>query len=499
MQLAGWDAFNADQLKTFLRLSSRLSPTHRAELANQGSSPSWPAPAEPTFHQRYGHGFLDAYHAVKIAYKRGRWAIRAIPIKYQEDNTTSVLIQAADPAPAGIFWSLQQREDPLGSYWAHLRVDHYDHCEIRFEDLLQAGPHLIVGDFDGDGKDEIALQIIWQGFPSRFFNVKKHQQDGRWTTLGQSPNIPGAALGWPKDIPVSQAFAAIVDDSGREAVIVRQEGAINVACYDSRSDRWTFPLPRNYTPAISSARMTAALLPVMYTGELLHVAKFLSFQNPRRDALLVIGGLSRSLWLSSGQGFAHGLTASILEYDRGNQTYTNIPLDNLGNTHVILTEYVPGNLRDIVIADVDGDGDPEVIIQIDVNTLCLFDIHRPAGERTSYGYQIEISQVNLEGKISPLRHGDVDGNGREELAYLSESADGNLVRFLSWNSTLRSWQNIPGPLWHGRMDNRGIDVAVGDFNDDNIAEVGILMERPHKNIYRVFRMVDGTFEEYGLW
>lgn len=502
MKMAGSPYLNADEIKSILRVTTRLKPHQLAETNDQG------------FHPQYGYGFLDAFHAVKIAYKNFMRPIQAVKISFLPDGTSAILIQASFPsysssfpnAPSGVFWCLNHQTDSQGWFWKHVRTDENTrHCEIIIDPISPMGNLLAVGDFDGDGRDELALQLgYWVDSPEHYFLIEKYDQaDGRWHDLGQNyDNVPGIKLIWPRDRSVSQVFPAQLDGSGQDLLVARQEGVINAACYDSVNDRWNLIDPQNFTPNLFSPEVRAALPGRIIRSKLLYIGRFQRIGN--RDSLIVIGDVamrpvSNHFPITRFHFPDHYLTVSILIYDPATHTYMNLPIDNLGNTHTILKKYIPRNLREVKIADFDGDGEPEAVVYIGDDTFCFLDFHRTVNQLSFDGHAIYISNVNLESPISALHHGDINGNGREEIAYLSQSSQGNIVQFLSWNPLFREWFNGSPLLNHLRKENTALDIVVGDFSDDGVAEIGILMEKPHGNTYKVYHMYKNTFMEFGHW
>ncbi len=98
-----------------------------------------------------------------------------------------------------------------------------------------------------------------------------------------------------------------------------------------------------------------------------------------------------------------------------------------------------------------------------------------------------------------VRCDDLDGGGKAELAFIAGSANGNKAAFLTWSAASGNRAQSLPTLSHNRKNNRAEDLLVGDFNNDGIAKIGLLMVEPHVNTYVVYQMKDGQFREYGLW
>ena len=507
MQQIGSVGLTAEIKKEILRTTGRVSPNQRAGM----DSNAWSA--------RYGYGFLDAFYAVTLAFKDFGRPVNALKVRYQA-GPTCLLLQvsylSSDPdfldSNSGLAWSLQERVDSEGAYWMHQRTQPSYHSDVVIEPISPMGKLLVAGDFDGDGLDEIAAQLgYWVASPQHHFLIEKFSStDGYWHALGPRYEATEWASGqfvFPQNRPVSQAFAANLEGGASQVLVARQGDVINCGKYDPVADQWTPFGPADYAPPLSSATVRAAFGQV--TGaRLLHVEKFL--QSARADWLLVVGRLRDESWLP-GRHHHECLTASVIRYDTATGRYVNVPLDGLGNTHIILArqehawfEAVP---LDVIVADVDGDQDAEVVVRWGPlsSELILFDCQRMAGNPAIAGHAVYSRSGVLESPLTGFQHGVVDPArpGQEHLAYLSQHDGGNLVRFLRWNSVIREWEKPLPPLAHGRVANEAVDLLVGDFNEDSIAEIGVLMERPHRNTYHVFQAQRNggalTYEPRGIW
>jgi len=523
MQMAGTVSINAEEKKQILRYTTRLSPIHQQEQDENG------------WHPKYGYGFLDAHHAVKVAYKDFQPPIQAVKARFLPDGTSTLLIQAGHPSnstsfanePSGVFWNLKEKTDSQGIYWGHVRTNgNTRHCEEIIDPISPMGHLLAVADFDGDGKDEIALQLgYWVSSPDHCFTIEKYNDtDGRWYDLGQSyGGIPGVEFIWNVEHDMSQILPADLEGSGKALLVARQNQFINAAKYNSDNDIWEPFGTANYEPSLSSLKLQTSLSlysldprnPWFLRPEerLLHIAPFIRINGC--DTLLVIGLLSEPQfmvpeWINSLVEFPKRpisakqyLTASILRYDIETSEYINIPLDNHNNTHIMISEYQPyllGSLQNVIIDDLDNDNEMEAVVVLSGGKIILVDFYRATSSSTHFdGHSVYNSNVNLSTKISKIHPGDVNSDGRAELAYLTESTDGRKVLFLTWNAITRDWETKVPELDYKRNGNQIVDILVGDFNEDSFAEIGLLMEKPHRNTFRVFRWDNYKFKECGVW
>lgn len=500
MRMAGSTAIdNRDQLSSILRFSTRFSDTMLPDVNTDGVHPD------------YGHGFLDAYHAVKIAYKDRLKPMRAAKIKYTASEPSMLLINAGfrpDSAfpgrPTGVFWNLKQMTDGTGTYWGHVRYNENSrHCETLIDPISPMGG-FVVGDYDGDGLDELVFQLgYWADNPEFYLIARKFDPTvNRWSGMGRyaPTSFPNVQYVLPQDFSVKQLFAARLEDSNRDNIVSVQGDVLNAAKYDGTSDIWKSISPANYAPRLVSQSVNQSLREgwfdrlYSYGYHLERVEPFNMFEG--KQALLVISRVEKEPpFLFFWQNPEQYIIASFLLYNQSTHLFENIPIGPLGETHRMVQIYEGPPKPFIILADdFDGDGNLEAVMNTHniMNGLCLID--------TSPTLSFISTRCSSHPEVPWIvRSGDVDGNGKAELAFISGFANDNKAAFLSWDASSGVWTQSLPLLSHNRKNNRAKDILVGDFNSDGIAEVGLLLEKPHGNIYAVYQMDGGQFMEYGLW
>ncbi len=529
MHEVGSNALRAEDVMNILRLTTRKTRNHQLGENEEG------------WHPRYGYGFLDAFLAVKSARKDFEGIVQVRRIKYLR-NKSCVLIQTRFPphhnvpyfshpnAISGMFWSLQETWDMNGPYdgvyWQHQRLNsEYVRHEIVLNSVTPMGKHLAIGDFNGDGKDELALQWVspFNSEALNSFKIEKYLENGEWTSLGavfDSGDYPLSQYKTPLDDEIVQVLSARINDSN-DCIVIHQGNHIVVAKYDSATDRWS--TNSTTTPSVSSPEIRQSISGSIIQERLLHVAK-LKHNGQDFDWLVIIGEIDatgrineRLPNLQPNPGFQPGplqpdtptvylapgryLTASILQWDGPTGDFRNLELDNLSNTHIILCKSSPflAPVNDMLVGDFDGDRQDEIVVHIGEDDLVLIDLHFDSGMNI-ISHSIHSNKVDLQSRISKLHHGHVYDSVQCNIAYLAEGPYCNVVRFITWFPRYRVWYH-PTELFPFRMGNSALDLVVDDFNDDGQAEIGVLMEKPHRNTFYVYKWDNelNKFGQYGYW
>ena len=483
------------EIKEILQYSTRQIKQHALECDQNGH------------YDEYGYGFIDAFHATKIAYKDFRETIQARKVRFAPDVPSGLLLQASFPSnsscgtetPSGIFWFLVPREDSMGFYWRHWRFNPgYRSCEVNLDPISPMGDLLAVDDFDGDGLDEIALQLgFWLDSPEHHFTIQKfNTRDSTWDGFGQLFDvIPGVQLSLPENLPVSQVLTANLTDDNKASLIIRQQNVLRVAEYNAGDDKWQFIGPEDYSLKIASASLLERL--GLLSDMVVHKGKVIAVKRIRyqqRTFLAVIGQLK-----SYTMPITTYITVSALQYNVSADSFEYVQLDNYGETHVVLFQSDTPKIKQVLVADIDADHNDELVISIEdrENFLVTYDV-----ERRFISGEVVISSTIAQQILSKkliFHIGDVNGDRRSELVFLDQGTTDKVAKFLMWIPYIEQWNEQFGALEDGRKENNVVDLLVGDYNNDGVSEIGLLMEKPHRNIYRVFQFKYGLFQEFGLW
>jgi hypothetical protein len=480
------------EIKEILQYSTRQTEVHAVECDQSGH------------HDKYGYGFIDAFHAAKIAYKDFREPVQARKIRFAQGVPSGLLLQASFPSnsscegmPSGIFWYLVFKEDKMGYYWRHWRFNPgYRSCEVNLDPISPMGELLAVDDFDGDGLDEIALQLgYWLDSPEHHFIIKKfNANDSTWNGLGQRyDDIPSVQLSLPENLPVAQVLTAKLINN-KALLLIRQGNILRMAGYNEPDDKWQFVGPESYLLKAASASLLEQLglssSMIMHKGQVIDV-KHVMYQQ--QNVLAVVGRI-RTFSMPTTY-----ITVSALHYNVSADSFEYEPLDNNGETHIVVFQSDAPEINQVLTADIDGDHNEELMISISDqrNFLVTFDVERQVIRDEVIVSSTIAHQVFERRRV--FHPGDVNGDGKSDLVYLHQGLEDKVARFLIWRPYLEQWDDRFGILEDGRKENRVVDLLVGDYNNDGVSEIGLLMEKPHRNIYRVFHMKYGIFQEIGFW
>lgn len=491
---------NAAELASVLRFSAQFTQSQFQEINNDG------------FHNEFGYGFLDAFHATKIAYKDFMPPMKAQKITFLSDKSSCLLINAGFPSysrsfpnhSSGMFWCLKQVMDDQGVYWKHLRLnENTRHSEIVIDPLSPMGTS-VVGDYDGDGFDEIALQMgYWTEHPEYYFLVRKFNQGASdWERLGQDMNtFPYAQFMLPNQNTVSQVVSALLEGGAQAEIAAIQGKYINAVKYDKSSNLWKSFGQQNQDISGLPAYIKQTIGDYFYTSiktKQIQMFPFLNYHE--RQTLLVISIVERKnlilFWLKP----KRYVITSLLSYNPVSSSFENIPFTSSGATHSIIAEPDDFSVPGVRIDDFDGDKEPEALViePCRNKNLFLLDFNR-TGPVDSETLLLNTFSSLKAGVTFNVESGDVNGDGHAELAFLSGIGNNNSARFLSWDAGMHTWNENINSLSLNRKNNRATRLLVGDFNSDGISEVGMLLEKPHNNIFAVYQMQNGIFREYGLW
>jgi hypothetical protein len=125
--------------------------------------------------------------------------------------------------------------------------------------------------------------------------------------------------------------------------------------------------------------------------------------------------------------------------------------------------------KDVAVADVDGDGRAEPIFLFDLNGASDVVVWNPdaaeTGQEESYGWELNIAP-------RAMAAGDIDGDAVAEVLLLEDGG---------WWNWADDKVHVFSPKQEAILGSQGVnghtkDVAVGDRNSDDVAEVAILRD-----------------------
>jgi len=567
----------AEEVKGILRLTTRKIPPY---LAAQTGPPigatvvtgyegpnAWTGYG-PNYCSEFGHGFLDAHYALLTAWKRRRPAAELSRVHYRQTGTCAMIQLRHPPSTTyagkrmGQFWALNSSSNISSQRWQHERAPGLEGIDQVIDPAdLPFGEHTIVGDFDGDYIDEIALQLdpeeFWPQFtdhPEHSMLVHKYSEpDGRWNSMGKrSPYASGLAspqVVFPAEQPIQGAFTAKLLNDNRDCIIAYGDSVLNALVYNETSDTFQRLGPENYTPPLYSDAIENAVGGGRIVNERILKAAPLKL-GTYNHAVLIVSAITRwgrggflnlhseaivqqrlpeypdpphlpslpdlSDWIpASGGGgstarigFTYRLVVSVVGYDETSGEWVNYTFSsNPGDTHILLDETTIPYVESIhqgEFAITNNAAYHEIAIHLANDHLYYLLLSNGPGR--SFGQtSIYLNELSLPGRISRTKAGvfGLDGE-KTQLAWLSDVDHNNRVRFLSWDHVQRLWVDPGINIAHGRPDNRAVDLAVAkgfsfpDLIDDRDI-VAILMEKPVANTYFTYRYSDtGEFTYMGL-
>ena len=463
------------EVADIIRRTARHSPNYESTADSDG------------FSTQFGYGYLDAFAAVKQAHKGKVPAGRAVPIRFSSDGLTYTLVQQLGINPW--FWCLVPKTDNMGSYWNHWRPNQPFGVDIS-SGINTPGPGLVVADFNGDGRDEIAVQQAGNR-QNRFNIIRYSAAQDTWYRMGPSQDSRGSALVWGSATPtIVQVFGADVDGDGRAELIANRANRIDMAKFVG--NQWGPFGPTAFTPTLFDPRMLPPTsLAILDVGPVALWLAPLRRNDLGRDVILASALVRVTLGMTINVfGFRIDVPLSTtvvsscsLHRFEGGQWHIQV-LDGWGTTHIS----VPFT-HNILIVDIDGDGTDEVVLYLPggQNQLVVLDFAEGFPASTSqHGYIKVISEWPGDGPPSELLAGDFNGNGKFELAYLDSTVDSDGVRFLEWDPALREWRTS-GRSIRKQIGNRALQMAVADYDGDGVSEIALLLEKPFANTYHVFK------------
>jgi hypothetical protein len=408
------------------------------------------------------------------------------------DGRAEVVIQI-DAAHSGgnDFWVMKFNR-AVGS-WQHLSPipGHTLQADFDCSGLPNAGRSVSIGDVDGDGRDEVIVQIDAAHSGGNDFWVMKFDPAGfspaHWQHL--SP-IPGHTLQADLDCSgLANAGRSIsigdVDGDGRDEVIVQIDAANS-----GGNDFWVM----KFDPAAGSWRHLSPIL-----GHTLQ-ADFDCSGLPNAGRSVCVGDVD-------GDGRDEVIVQIDAAHSGGNDFWVmKFDPAAFSPAHWQHLSPIPGHPlqadldcsglpnagRSVRVGDVDGDGRAEVIVQIDAansggNDFWVMKFDPTAGSWRhlspipGHTLQADFDCSGLPNAGRSVSVGDLDDDGRDEVIVQIDAANsgGNDFWVMKFEPTAGSWRHlspIPGHTLQADFDcsglpNAGRSVTVCDVDGDGGAEV----------------------------
>jgi hypothetical protein len=518
---------DGQDMREILELTTRKTASQLAGENAQGYSTT------------FGHGFLNAYYAIDVARKQFMPAAEVWAARLRAGAAPRALVQArlADAGAyfgrrSGMFWALANQVASGEQIWSHDRDPGLRHVDQAIDSWgMPFGELTLIGDFDGDGADELAIQLDAENFwPGVCDNPAQAFLGGKWDPAAgevdgfgtRSPYASGLAspsIVFPGANAVRDIVCADLGGDGIQCpVAVQGNRVLNSLKYDAATGKFPAFTPVDFAVDPNSAQVHAA------TGSgkprdrrLLKVARLGRIHG--RDALLCVGEFGKRRFdrldsVSARWGFADYLTrrymtAFVLTYDSaaGAWVYEAFTADPQETHAVLESSYAASaEVESVEVGDFSAQpGTLQAVVHTSsgkTHFLTFFG----GGAGALGGYAIYSQTLAMPGKAARLRSAIAGPDGaRRQLMWLEDEARGNRVRFFRWNTPLRTWEDAGYSIWHARRENAAVDVAALDvFAAGGVATppevIAVLMEKPHRNAYHTFRWnaALGSFEQLGV-
>jgi hypothetical protein len=421
--------------------------------------------------------------------------VRSVTLADVDGDNQAELIAQIDAAHSGgnDFWAM--KFDRIAHSWNHLSPipGHALQADLDCSGLPNAGRAVGSGDVDGDGQAEVVVQIDAHGSGGNDFWVMKFDPVKKgWTHLSEIEGHPLEA-----DFDCSglsnavRAFAvADVDGDGRAEVIAQIDAAHSggndfwVMKFESRTLNWIHLSPIPGHPL--QADFDCSGLP--------NAARRFVAGDVDGDGLAEVV-LQIDAAHSGGNDFW------VMKFDPASRTWSHLsPIPG----HPLQADFdcsgLPNAARSVALADVDGDGRAEVVIQIDAhgsggNDFWVMKFVPPAftpgfWEHLSpipgHPLQADFDCSVLQESAKSVSVGDIDSDGREEVLLQIDAPGngGNTFWAMKFDTVLRSWSHfspIPGhPLEADiaccAISDGGASARMADVDGDGRSELVVLIQ-----------------------
>ena len=222
-----------------------------------------------------------------------------------------------------------------------------------------------------------------------------------------------------------------------------------------------------------------------------------------KEYIFLLGQVKKKNRIFSWLNPEYYLTASILTLK--NYKYENVMFDTINQkSHVLIENSKTAfNFSEILIDDFDGDNINEIAIYTahDENKIIVLDFQIVNRNNTKItAYKLYKSTININ-KLSKFECGDIDGDGKAEIAYLykDNNLNYNVIRFIEWAKQENIWVIAMDDFNIDIRNNNVVGLEVDSFMSDGKYQIAALLEKPDRNIFRVYEYQNNEFMYKGLF